>query len=153
MAATMADIRYAFMKEFPKQTAGKSREEVKEIMKEMGYGIKSGLMQKFRKKKGLARGGLTKESKQMGARKKPQASPSRPKKEPKEIVTSFKGVLKTSEGEKLKNIDGKTYIVKQNPKYKSKMMKGKATKISRGANDYRSGGMVLNSVDNRKNKS
>ena len=149
----MADIRYAFMKEFPNQTKGKSRDEVYKIMKEMGYGIKSGLMKEFRKKKGLARGGLTKEAKQMGMRKKPQASPRRPKKEPKEIVTPFKGVLKTSEGEKLKNIDGKTYIVKQNPKYKSKMITGKATKISRGANDYRSGGMVLNSVDNRKSKS
>ena len=101
----------------------------------------------------MAKGGRTKEDRQAGMRKKPQASPRRPKREPKEIITPFKGVLKTSEGEKLKNIDGKTYIVKQNPKYKSKMLKGKATKISRGANDYRSGGMVLNSVDNRKNKS
>lgn len=86
MAATMADIRYAFMKEFPKLTAGKSREEVKQIMKEMGYGIKSGLMKEFRKKKGLARGGVS-------------------------------------------------------------------IKKRIGTNDYRSGGMVLNSVDNRKSKS
>ena len=30
---------------------------------------------------------------------------------------------------------------------------GKVTKINIGTNDYRSGGMVLNSVDNRKSKS
>jgi hypothetical protein len=40
--------------------------------------------------------------------------------QPKELVTPFKGILKTSEGEKLKNIDGKTYLVKPNPAYKPK---------------------------------
>ena len=67
MAGTMADIRYAFQKEFPKQTAGKSRDEVYKIMKEMGYGINTGLMKEFRKKKKMAYGGMTtKKTKMMG---------------------------------------------------------------------------------------
>ena len=59
MGATIAEIRQAFRKAFPKQTAGKSREEVNQIMKDMGYGIKSGLMKEFRKKKGMKDGGLS----------------------------------------------------------------------------------------------
>ena len=59
-------------------------------------------------------------------RKKMQASgarrtPSVRKNEPKEILTPFKGVLKTSKGETLRNIDGKTFLVKPNPKFKKRM--------------------------------
>jgi len=35
----MADIRAMFTKQFPQLTKGKDRSEVKEIMKEMGYGM------------------------------------------------------------------------------------------------------------------
>jgi hypothetical protein len=55
----------------------------------------------------------------------PKASPSR-RSPPKEKLVPFKGVLKTSEGEKLRNVDGKTFVVKP-PKSnmrKAKKMRG-----------------------------
>ena len=58
------------------------------------------------------------------------------RREPETIMTPFKGTLKTSKGETLKNIDGKTFIVKPNPKFKKpqrKMKKG-------GTLNYREGG-------------
>jgi|LULW01.1.fsa_nt_gb hypothetical protein len=57
--------------------------------------------------------------KKMGARR----SPSVRKNEPKEILTPFKGVLKTSKGETLRNIDGKTFLVKPNPKFNKPRMR------------------------------
>ena len=42
---------------------------------------------------------------------------------PKEKLVPFKGVLKTSEGETLRNVNGKTFIVKP-PKQKPKKMRG-----------------------------
>ena len=57
--------------------------------------------------------------KKMGARR----TPSVRKNEPKEILTPFKGVLKTSKGETLRNIDGKTFLVKPNPKFKKPRMR------------------------------
>tara|TARA_R100001591_G_scaffold21740_1_gene31248 strand:+ start:40 stop:699 length:660 start_codon:yes stop_codon:yes gene_type:complete len=50
-------------------------------------------------------------------------SPSVRKNEPKEILTPFKGVLKTSKGETLRNIDGKTFLVKPNPKFNKPRMR------------------------------
>jgi len=44
--------------------------------------------------------------------------PSRRRSEPPVTLSPFKGVLKTSEGETLRNIDGTTYLVKPNPKFK-----------------------------------
>ena len=67
---------------------------------------------------------------------RPMGAKIAPRREPKTIMTPFKGTLKTSEGETLKNIDGKTFIVKPNPKFKKpekKMKKG-------GTLNYRDGG-------------
>ena len=78
-------------------------------------------------------GGGVPEGRQMKAMMSPKMAPRR---EPKTIMTPFKGTLKTSEGETLKNIDGKTFIVKPNPKFKKpekKMKKG-------GTLNYREGG-------------
>jgi len=55
-----------------------------------------------------ARGGTMKKSKELRPMK---SGPSRTQK-PKETLVPFKGVLKTSEGEKLRNVDGKTFVVK-----------------------------------------
>ena len=55
-----------------------------------------------------ARGGTMKMSKELRPMK---SGPSRIEK-PKETLVPFKGVLKTSEGEKLRNVDGKTFVVK-----------------------------------------
>ena len=65
------------------------------------------------------------EPKRAESKRRPQASPSRRQK-PKETLVPFKGVLKTSEGEKLRNVDGKTFVVKP-PKsntQKAKKMRG-----------------------------
>jgi len=48
----MADIRAMFTKQFPQLTKGKDRSEVKEIMKEMGYGMNTGLNKTMRKSGG-----------------------------------------------------------------------------------------------------
>ena len=58
--------------------------------------------------------------KKMGARRTPSV---KRKNEPKEILTPFKGVLKTSKGEKLRNVDGKTFLVKPNPKFNKPRMR------------------------------
>jgi hypothetical protein len=56
------------------------------------------------------------------SQRKPKAvrsmEPSRRRSEPPVTLSPFKGVLKTSEGETLRNIDGTTYLVKPNPKFK-----------------------------------
>ena len=75
-----------------------------------------------------ARGGTTdmkKSPKRAESRRIPKASPSK-RSQPKETLVPFKGVLKTSEGEKLRNVDGKTFVVKP-PKsnmQKAKKMRG-----------------------------
>ena len=59
------------------------------------------------------------------SRRRPQASPSR-RSQAKEKLVPFKGVLKTSEGEKLRNVDGKTFVVKPSKSntQKAKKMRG-----------------------------
>lgn len=57
-----------------------------------------------------AMGGSMKD-KRLPKKGRPKASPRRTQR-PKETLVPFKGVLKTSEGEKLRNIDGKTFVVK-----------------------------------------
>jgi len=75
-----------------------------------------------------ARGGtmdMKKSPKRAESGRGPKGSPSR-RSQAKEKLVPFKGVLKTSEGEKLRNVDGKTFVVKP-PKsnmQKAKKMRG-----------------------------
>ena len=55
--------------------------------------------------------------KTMGFRAR-STEPKKRRSEPPVTLSPFKGVLKTSEGERLTNIDGTTYLVKPNPKFK-----------------------------------
>ena len=72
------------------------------------------------------------EPKRVKSKRRPQASPSRRQKPKKTLVplketlVPFKGVLKTSEGEKLRNVDGKTFVVKPSKSntQKAKKMRG-----------------------------
>ena len=66
-----------------------------------------------------ARGGSMKMSKELKKPRKSRASSTGAQQadvarteKPKETLVPFKGVLKTSEGEKLRNVDGKTFVVK-----------------------------------------
>jgi hypothetical protein len=75
-----------------------------------------------------ARGGamdIKKSPKRAESKRRPQASPSR-RSQAKEKLVPFKGVLKTSEGEKLRNVDGKTFVVKPSKSntQKAKKMRG-----------------------------
>ena len=77
-----------------------------------------------------ARGG-TMDIKKPASAKRGKPSKSRTKEmaraeTPKATLVPFKGVLKTSEGEKLRNVDGKTFVVKppKSNSQKSKKMRG-----------------------------
>jgi len=67
--------------------------------------------------------------KTMGFRARP-TEPKKRRSEPPVTLSPFKGVLKTSEGETLRNIDGTTYLVKPNPKFK-RTEKQKSPKVRR----------------------
>ncbi len=98
------------------------------------------------KGKKMMRGGPVRNKQAMRRRAMPKpARFERNLNQPKELVTPFKGILKTSEGEKLKNIDGKTYLVKPNPAYKPKppAYKPKSPKLAMRGKKMRGGGLAI----------
>tara|TARA_R100001443_G_scaffold89524_1_gene96076 strand:+ start:611 stop:1516 length:906 start_codon:yes stop_codon:yes gene_type:complete len=140
-----------FMKKYYKEAAKQKKEAKQPGYKKGGatefgmLSVKAGIDNNPKPTQADRIAGATKGKKMMrgGPVRKRQAMPRPAKSErnlnqPKEMVTPFKGVLKTSEGEKLKNIDGKTFLVKPNPAYKPKppksAMRGKKMKMG-GSNE------------------
>ena len=93
-----------------------------------------------------ARGGTMKMSKELKRPRKSRASSTGAQQadaarteKPKETLVPFKGVLKTSEGEKLRNVDGKTFVVKP-PKSNAQRAQSQRSKP---VNKAKGGGMAI----------
>ena len=136
------------MKKYYEEAAKQKKEAKQPGYKKGGFPDLSGDGKTTMKDVLIGRGVIKKASGGSVLKKQAMRKPAKFKRnlnQPKELVTPFQGVLKTSEGEKLKNIDGKTYLVKPNPAYKPKppAYKPKPSKSTMRGKKMRGGGLAI----------